>query len=228
MNYVFPTPPVPSVEVAGGQARFPVRRIFCVGRNYAEHAREMGQDPAREEPFFFTKPADAVVPDAATIPYPAATENLHHEVELVVALGAEGRDVERESALNLVYGYAIGLDLTRRDLQQAAKSKGRPWDAAKAFDQSAPCAAIRPAAEIGHPTHAAIWLTVDGELRQSADIGDMIWPVPDILSILSGLFRLLPGDLVFTGTPAGVGALLPGNKVIGGIDGLGELSISIA
>ena len=228
MDYVVPAAAIPTVAVAGQEARFPVRRIFCVGRNYAEHAREMGYDPDREPPFFFTKPADAIVPDGSEIPYPLATRDLHHEIELVVAIGAEGQEVPEAQALDLVYGYAVGIDLTRRDLQQQAKDKRRPWDASKGFDRAAPCAAIVPAAELGHPTGGAIWLKVNGETRQSGDIADMIWSVPEVIAFLSGLFRLMPGDLIFTGTPEGVGALQPGDRITGGVDGLGEIAITIA
>jgi fumarylpyruvate hydrolase len=227
VDYAFPAPPVPGIPVAGANVEFPVRRIYCVGRNYAAHAREMGFDPDREPPFFFCKPADAVVRDGATIPYALATSALEHEIELVVAIGREGREVAREAALELVYGYAVGIDLTRRDLQLAAREKGRPWDTGKAFDQSAPVGAIRRVSDVGHPAAGAIWLEVNQEPRQRADLNQLIWPVADVIAELSKLFVLAPGDLVFTGTPAGVGPVLPGDRVRGGIAGVGEISLEI-
>jgi fumarylpyruvate hydrolase len=223
MNTVFPAPPCPLVAIHGTEAVFPVHRIYCVARNYAAHAREMGMDPEREAPFFFAKPADAVVADGAPVRYPPRTRNLHHEIELVVAIGRGGREVPVERALEHVYGYAVGNDLTRRDLQTLAKNEGRPWDTAKGFDASAPIAAIRPAAAVGHPSGGAIWLEVNGQRRQSADLAELIWSVPEIIAELSTLFELAPGDLIFTGTPAGVGPLEPGDEILGGIDGLGTL-----
>jgi fumarylpyruvate hydrolase len=220
---VIAPPPRPCVAIQGSEALFPVRRIYCVARNYAAHAREMGMDPEREPPFFFAKPADAIVADGDAIPYPPRTRNLHHEIELVVAIGRGGRDVGVNHALEHVYGYAIGNDLTRRDLQTLAKNEGRPWDTAKGFDASAPVAAIRPAASLGHPARGAIWLEVNGERRQSADLDEMIWSVPEIVAELSTLFTLAPGDLIFTGTPAGVGPVVPGDELVGGIEGLGTL-----
>jgi fumarylpyruvate hydrolase len=216
-----------SVPVAGTDLEFPVHRIYCVGRNYAEHAREMGFDPVREAPFFFAKPADAVVPDGATVPYALATHNLHHEIELVVAIGQDGSHISREAALAHVYGYAAGIDMTRRDLQLAARDKGRPWDVGKGFDQSAPIAAIRRAAEIGHPVAGTIRLDVNGRTRQSADLQELIWPVPDLIVELSKLFVLRAGDLLFTGTPAGVGPVEPGDELQGAIDGVGTISLRI-
>lgn len=227
MKYVVPAPEVPSIEVAGSRARFPVRRIFCIGRNYAAHAREMGKDPDREPPFFFTKPADAVVPNGAKVAYPPLTKNLHHEIELVVALGREGRNVDEDEALGLVYGYAVGIDLTRRDLQAEAKELGRPWDIGKAFDQSAPCSAVHPVAEVGHRDSGRIWLEVNGEPRQSGYLNELIWSVPELTSILSRYFKLMPGDLIFTGTPAGVGVLKRGDHVTGGVEGVDEIAIEI-
>ena len=227
MRYAFPVPNVPSVAVAGSDVRFPVHRIYCVGRNYADHAREMGVDPEREPPFFFAKPADAVVASGARVPYPLATQNLHHEIELVVAIGREGSRIERDAALEHVYGYAVGIDLTRRDLQLAARDSGRPWEAGKGFDQSAPITAIHRSAELGHPTSGAIWLKVNDETRQSADLSHLIWSVPEIIAQLSQLFALKPGDLVFTGTPAGVGRLVPGDRVSGAIAGIDEIALDI-
>lgn len=225
---VLPLPPTPTVAVVGTDARFPVRRIFCVGRNYAAHAREMGKDPDREPPFFFTKPADAVVNSGTTIPYPPLTRNLHHEIELVVAIGEAGLDIPVEKALGHVWGYGVGIDLTRRDLQEEAKRMSRPWDWSKAFDQSAPCGPLTPVSEIGHPSSGRIWLSVNGEIRQDADLSELIWPVADVISICSRSVRLQPGDLIYTGTPAGVGTLQPGDKVEGGVDGLGTITIQIA
>jgi len=221
--YVVPLA-VPSVAVSGDAARFPVRRIYCVGFNYAEHNREMGRDPAQEPPIFFGKPADAVLADGADLPYPPRTSNLHYEAELVVAIGTAGRRIAPADALGHVYGYAVGNDWTRRDLQAAAKDKGRPWDTAKGFDGSAGIAAIHPAARIGHPRRGRIWLSVNGAQRQHADLGDMIWDVPGIIAELSTYFELRPGDLIYTGTPAGVGAVRPGDVVVAGIEGLGTLT----
>lgn len=227
MTYVIPPAAIPSVSVGGDEGRFPVRRVFCVGRNYAEHAREMGMDPTREPPFFFTKPADAVVCGGGEVPYPSRTENLHHEVELVVALGRGGRDIPQTAALQVVYGYAVGLDLTRRDLQAEARAQGRPWDTAKAFDRSAPISAIAPAARIGHPARGRIALAVNGAWRQQGDLGEMTWSVPEIIAELSTLFELAPGDLIFTGTPAGVGPLVRGDRAEAEIDGVGRLEVCI-
>jgi len=221
--FVVPAPATPSVAVVGTDARFPVRRIFCVGRNYPEHVREMGGDPSREPPIFFTKPADAIVPSGTDVPYPPRTANLHHEIELVVAIGRGGAGIAVELALGHVFGYAVGNDLTRRDLQAQAKKAGAPWDMAKGFDDAAPVSAIRSAAEIGHVGRGRIWLAVNGELRQQADVGEMIWSVPEIIAELSGYCRLAPGDLIFTGTPSGVGPLVAGDVVTGGIDGVGIL-----
>jgi fumarylpyruvate hydrolase len=227
MDTPFPAPPIPVIPVHGLAAGFPVRRIYCVGRNYADHAREMGADPTREPPFFFGKPQDAAVPGGGEVPYPPATANLHHEVELVVALGAGGRDLSVEGALTLVYGYAVGIDLTRRDLQATAKAQGQPWDMAKGFDGSAPMSPITPATVCGHPGRGSIWLQVNGVERQRGDLGDLIWSVPEVLAHLSRFVALAPGDLIFTGTPAGVGPIVPGDRVHCGIDGLGELEIRL-
>jgi fumarylpyruvate hydrolase len=227
-SYVISAPAQPSLAVAGSQERFPIRRVFCVGRNYGAHAREMGSDPNREPPFFFTKPADAVVPAGGAVPYPPATQDLHHEVELVVALGAGGTDIDPRDAMSLVWGYGVGLDLTRRDLQAVAKDAGRPWDMAKGFDASAPCSPLIPAAKLGHPQDARIWLEVNGALRQEGNLNEMIWPIPDVIAHLSRLVTLAPGDLIYTGTPAGVAALKPGDQLRGGVDGVTEFALSIA
>jgi fumarylpyruvate hydrolase len=228
MKFAFPVPEVSSVAVASSDEHFPVHRIYCVGRNYSEHVREMGHDPEREPPFFFAKPADAIVANGATISYPLATQNFHHEIELVVAIGREGVNLSPEIALEHVYGYAVGIDLTRRDLQLAARDKGRPWETGKGFDASAPVSAIRRTTDIGHPSSGSIWLKVNGETRQSSDLAELIWPVPDVIARLSTFFTLVPGDLIFTGTPAGVGPLKPGDRVVGAIAGVGELSLHIA
>ncbi len=226
-QYALPAPPQPSLAIQGSALRFAVRRIFCVGRNYAEHAREMGNDPSRDPPFFFTKPADALVADGAAIPYPPATANLHHEAELVAAIGTGGADIAEAEALPHVWGYAPGNDLTRRDLQARAKENRQPWDMAKGFDKSAVCGALVPAAECGPITRARLSLTVNGTLRQDADVADMIWPLPAIIAHLSGLVRLAPGDLIFTGTPAGVGPLLRGDLCTVAITGLGTVSVRV-
>lgn len=227
-TWVIDPPSQPGLPVMGEVALFPVRRIFCVGRNYAAHAREMGHDPDREPPFFFTKPADALVPDGATIPYPPATENLHFEAELVVAIGKTGAGIAAPNALDHVFGYAIGNDLTRRDLQAVAKKSGRPWDMAKGFDLSAPCGPVHPAARIGHPDMGRIVLSVNGEIRQDADLSDLIWSVPEVIAHLSNLVTLQPGDLIMTGTPAGVGALQKGDTCVVEIAALGRLTTHIA
>lgn len=227
VDFVLAPPTPPSLAIAGSAQRFPIRRVFCVGRNYADHAREMGSDPDREPPFFFTKPADAVVPAEGAIPYPPQTAQLHHEVELVLALGAGGADLDAAAAPACVWGLALGLDLTRRDLQEQAKRGGRPWDMAKGFDASAPCTPLRPRAGGPLPAAGAIWLDVNGQRRQTGDLAQMIWSVPEVIAHLSRLVRLAPGDLIFTGTPAGVGPLQPGDRVEAGIEGLATLRLQI-
>jgi len=232
MNYVFPPHAQAVLSVAGNDALFPVRRIFCVGRNYAEHAREMGaadQAAGLEPPFFFMKPSDALVSGAGEVAvnYPPLTGNLHHEVEMVVALGAGGANVAVDAAKGLIFGYAVGFDLTRRDLQAKAKAKGHPWDMAKGFDQSAVCSAIHPVSAVGHPAAGRIWLKVNGAIRQDGDLADMGWKVADIIANLSTMVRLEAGDLIYTGTPAGVGALLPGDVLAAGVDGVGTLNARI-
>lgn len=227
MSYVITPAPQPSVEVRGMRDRFPVRRIFCVGRNYAAHAREMGNDD-REPPFFFTKPADAIVASGSSVPYALRTQNFHHEAELVVALGSGGANIPVAKAHSVIYGYAIGIDLTRRDLQSDAKDHGRPWDTSKGFDKSAPIGAIRPVSAGGIIESARIWLSVNGKMRQDANIAEMTWKVPEIIAELSTLFEIAAGDLIYTGTPAGVGPLVRGDSVEAGIDGLDPLAIRIA
>ncbi|WP_305970617.1 MULTISPECIES: fumarylacetoacetate hydrolase family protein [unclassified Mameliella] len=227
MDYVFPPAPQASAAVEGSAARFPVRRIFCVGRNYAAHVREMGKDPDRDPPFFFTKHAGALVEHGATVPYPPETEDLHHEAELVVAIGTGGRDIAEADALSHVWGYAVGNDLTRRDLQAVAKKQGRPWDWAKDFDASAVVGPVHPVASVGHPDKGFIRLMVNGETRQDGDLAEMIWTVPEVISILSQSMKLEPGDLIMTGTPAGVGALVPGDTCEIEIEGLGRVEFAI-
>ncbi|WP_133487014.1 fumarylacetoacetate hydrolase family protein [Aliiroseovarius marinus] len=228
MTWTIPAPAQPFLPIAGSDQKFPVRRIFCVGQNYAAHAREMGSNPDRELPFFFSKPADALVADGATIPFPPGTSNLHHEVELVVAIGKGGVNIAADAALDHVWGYAVGNDLTRRDVQADAKSNGRPWDMAKGFDRSAPCGALHPVAEVGHFTKGAISLSVNGETRQNSDISDLIWPVADVIAYLSTLVELSAGDLIFTGTPENVGPLQSGDTCVAQIDGLGSVTTHIA
>jgi fumarylpyruvate hydrolase len=226
-GYVFDPPEPAYLPVAGTDHKFPVRRVFCVGRNYAAHAREMGGDPNREPPFFFTKPADAVVIDGADTAYPASTSNLNHEMELVIAIGTGGAEIAPAQALDHVFGYAAGIDLTRRDLQDQAKETRRPWDMSKGFDHSAPIGEIRPVAQAGHPAAGRIVLTVNGEMRQQGDLADQIWPVPDIIAALSRLVRLAPGDLIFTGTPDGVGRIEKGDVLEGDIQGVGKVKTRI-
>lgn len=216
-----------SVAIADSDRRFPVRRIFCIGRNYAAHAREMGGDPDREPPFYFNKAADTVVASGSVVDYPPRTDDLQHEIELVAAIKKDGRNISVGHAEEHVFGYAVGIDLTRRDLQAQAKASGWPWDVAKNFDQSAPVGAIHAASAIGHPGRGRIWLAVNDEIRQDGNLDEMIWTVPQLLAEISTYCALAAGDLVFTGTPAGVGRLVPGDKVTGGIEGVGEIGIEI-
>ena len=226
-EFVIPSTPQATVAVAGTDARFPVRRIFCVGRNYVAHVREMGNDE-RDPPFFFTKPADALVDSGTVMPFPVATDDLHHEAELVVAIHKGGANISVDDALDHVWGYAAGVDLTRRDLQAAAKKAARPWDMSKGFDQSAPCGPLHPASEVGHLSQGHIRLNVNGEVRQDGDLNEMIWNVPETVSYLSGLLTLAPGDLIYTGTPAGVSALTPGDTCTVEIAGLTPLVFTIS
>ncbi|MBO0663164.1 fumarylacetoacetate hydrolase family protein [Jiella sp. MQZ9-1] len=216
----------PSLPIRGRAETFPVRRIYCVGRNYADHAVEMGHDPDKEPPFFFQKNPDNLV-TTGTFPYPPATNDVHHEIELVVALAKGGTDIPAASALNAVFGYAIGLDMTRRDLQGEAKKLGRPWATGKAFEHSAPISDIVPVATIGHPAAGAISLSINGETRQSGDLAQMIWKTAEVIAHLSGLFELAPGDLIMTGTPAGVGPVARGDRLVGAIEGLGTLAVTV-
>lgn len=225
--YVFDAPKQASLAVQGSEDRFPVRRIFCVGRNYEAHAREMGNDPDREPPFFFTKPADAVVDTPCTIAYPPLTSDLHYEIELVIAIGKGGSDIAAADVMDHVWGASVGIDLTRRDLQAEAKQTRRPWDWAKAFDQSAPIAAIKPIKTVPSVETARIWLAVNGEVKQDADLADLIWSVREHIATLSQGMALAPGDIIMTGTPAGVGAVVPGDVITGGVDGIAELQVTI-
>ena len=225
-SFVIPAPKQPSIAVAGDSQSFPVRRIWCVGRNYLEHIREMGNDE-RALPFFFAKHADMIEPDGATIPYPPLTKDLHHEVELIVAMKSGGLNIAAEKAHEHIYGYGVGIDLTRRDLQLAARKKERPWEVGKSFDHSAPCGALQPAAKIGHPARGRIWLSVNGTERQKGDLAELIWSVPEIIEKLSEQVALGAGDIIMTGTPAGVAALSPGDKIECGVDGIGTLKVAI-
>jgi fumarylpyruvate hydrolase len=231
MTYVVEPQAVTALQIYGSDDTFPVRRVYCVGRNYAAHAREMGFDPDREPPFFFCKPADSVVPvqpgQTLELQYPRETSNYHYEIELVVAIGKGGRDISPEQASEHVWGYAVGLDMTRRDLQMKMREMGRPWEIGKAFDQSAPIGPLTPAAAVTHPQSEAIWLQVDGEDKQRSTIDKLIWSVPETISYLSRFFDLQPGDLIMTGTPEGVGAVVAGELMTGGVDNLGELSVRI-
>jgi fumarylpyruvate hydrolase len=223
---VIPALPQPSLPVQGEAGVFPVRRIWCVGRNYLEHIREMGNDE-RDPPFFFAKHADMLAPDGAVIPYPPLTQDMHHEVELVVAMKSGGLNIPTDKALDHVYGYAVGIDLTRRDLQLASRKMQRPWEVGKSFDHSAPCSAIQPASKIGHPAKGKIWLSVNGTERQTGDLSELIWNVPEIIWKLSQQVELAAGDIIMTGTPAGVAAVVAGDKIECGVDGVGTLKVSI-
>ena len=218
--------PTPSLPVEGSDARFPVGRIYCVGRNYAEHAREMGHDPDREPPFFFMKAANSIVDSGATVGYPVGTKDVHHEIEMVVAIHKGGKNIPVEKALEHVWGYAVGLDMTRRDIQGEAKKMGRPWEMGKSFDESAPVSALKPASVIGHPSKGAIWLKVNGAIKQQGDLAMQIWSVPEQINYLSNLITLQPGDLIFSGTPAGVGPIKAGDKLEGHVDGVGDLVVT--
>ncbi len=225
-KFVIDIGPPPSLEVAGTDARFPVGRIYCVGRNYADHAREMGHDPDREPPFFFMKAANSVVKNGATIDYPVGTKDVHHEIELVVAIGKGGKNIPVDKALDHVWGYGVGLDMTRRDIQGEAKKMGRPWEMGKSFDESAPVSALVPASKIGHPAKGGIWVKVNGQVKQEGDLAMQIWNVQEQIAYLSNLITLQPGDLIFSGTPAGVGPVKAGDKLEGHVDGVGELSVT--
>jgi fumarylpyruvate hydrolase len=226
MQYVIDAPKQAAIDVVGTDAKFPVRRIWCVGRNYADHAREMGHDPSREPPFFFQKPSDSVVPSGSTIAYPSMTKDLHHEIELVVCIGKGGRNIPLDQALDHVYGYALGLDMTRRDLQSEAKKLARPWEMGKSFDESCPITAVQPAAKIGHPKSGAIWVKVNGVTKQTGDLNQQIWQIDEAISYLSQYVALEPGDIIMNGTPAGVGPCQVGDTLTGHCDHVGDISIT--
>lgn len=226
MSYVFPPPPRVAVPIAGSALLFPVRRVYCVGRNYADHAAEMGAD-LREPPFFFAKPSDALVPGGGDVPYPPATANLQHEVELVVALAHGGADIDAAAALDCVFGYAVGIDFTRRDIQLRAREKNHPWDMGKGLDHGAPISALQPVAAVGHPAAGAVTLAVNGQRRQNGNLAQMIWPVAEVIAHLSRLVRLAPGDLIYTGTPAGVSTVVRGDTLDCAIAGVGELRVTL-
>jgi len=226
-KYVIDPPRLAALPVRGTDALFPVRRIYCVGRNYAAHAIEMGHDPNKEPPFFFQKNPDNIILSGAPFPYPPKTSDVHFEIEMVVALGKGGKDIPVDQALDHIFGYGVGLDMTRRDLQAEAKRLGRPWEIAKAFEDSAPCSPLVPAARIGHPDRGAIWLDVNGERRQQGDLSQMIWKVPEMIAYLSDYFELAAGDLIMSGTPAGVGPVARGDRLHGHIDGIGELTLRV-
>jgi fumarylpyruvate hydrolase len=226
LNFIFPLEQV-SLPIVGNEKRFPVRRIYCVGRNYLDHIRETAGADEREPPFFFQKPTDAILANGSEFPYPPQSEKTHHEIELVVAIGTGGKEIKTENALDHVYGYTVGIDMTRRDLQSKAKEMRRPWEAGKSFDRAAPCSAIVPAADIGHPDSSRIWLAVNDEIRQDGNLAQQIWNVSESIAHLTKLFELVPGDLIMTGTPAGVGSVNPGDKITGGIDGIADIAITV-
>lgn len=225
-NFVIKPPAIATLPVVGSDRLFPVHRVYCVGRNYAAHAVEMGHDPDKEPPFFFQKNPDNLDP-SGQFPYPPASSDVHHEIEMLVALKSGGKDIPLEKALDSVYGYGVALDMTRRDLQGKAKEMGRPWEVGKAFEASAPCGALVPAEKIGHPSQGAVWLDVNGERKQTGDLNQMIWKVPEMISYLSGLFTLMPGDVILSGTPSGVGAVNRGDVLRGHVEGIGEIEVRV-
>jgi fumarylpyruvate hydrolase len=227
-DYVINPTPIPTMPVAGTDAVFPVHRIYCVGRNFADHAVEMGHDPNKEPPFFFQKNPDTLVPPGRDFPYPSESKDVHHEIELIVALHKGGTNIPVESAMEHVFGYGVGLDMTRRDLQGEAKKAGRPWETGKAFEASAPCSVLHPVSKVGHPDAGAIWLKVNGELRQNGDLNQMLWKVPEMIAYLSRLFELRAGDLIFAGTPAGVGAVVRGDEMVGHVEGVDSITVKVA
>jgi fumarylpyruvate hydrolase len=228
MAYVITPPSIPTLPVRGSDDLFPIHRIYCVGRNYAAHAREMGHDPDRELPFFFQKNPDTIVPNGGNFPYPDKSIDVHFEMELVVALSKGGKDIEEVDVMDCIFGYAVGLDMTRRDLQGQAKRLGRPWEVGKAFENSAPCSEIVPAAQVSGLKNARIWLDINGENQQNGNINQLIWSIPETISYLSGLFTLAPGDLIYSGTPSGVGAIVRGDVMKGAVEGVGEITIKVS
>jgi fumarylpyruvate hydrolase len=226
--WVFDPEPRPSLAVRASSARYPVRRIYCIGRNYLAHIREMGEADERDPPIFFQKPPDSIVEEGAPVPYPSATADYQYEAELVVAIGKAGENITAQQAREHIFGYAVGLEMTRRDLQRAAAKAGHPWENGKAFDHSSPCSAIVPAATSGHPESGALRLSVNGELKQQTDLSQLIWNVPEIIANLSRLYRLMPGDLIYTGTPDGVGPVLPGDRLEASVEGVGEFRAVIS
>lgn len=227
MSFAIPQPTPVVLEVTDSNDEYPVRRIYCVGRNYLDHIRETAGADEREPPFFFQKPTDAILHNGGEFPYPPQSNKVHHEIELVVAIGKQGKDIPVDKALDYIFGYGVGIDMTRRDLQGVAKEMRRPWETGKAFDHSAPCTKITPVSKIGHPDSGRIWLKVNDEIRQDGDLNQQIWNVPESISYLSGLFELIPGDLIMTGTPAGVGPVSPGDVIQSGIDGIDELTVKV-
>jgi fumarylpyruvate hydrolase len=228
MAYIINQPAVSSIPIRGSDDFFPIHRIYCVGRNYADHAREMGHDPDREPPFFFQKNADSIIPDGGNFPYPDKSKDVHFEIELVIALSKGGKDIEEADAMSCIFGYAVGLDMTRRDLQSVAKKSGRPWEVGKAFEHSAPCGEVVPAAQVRGLENARIWLDVNGKTRQDGNINQLIWNIPETITHLSGLFTLAPGDLIYSGTPSGVGAIVQGDIMKGSVEGIGEITIYVS
>jgi fumarylpyruvate hydrolase len=227
MTYIITPPAIAALPVRGSDKLFPIHRIYCVGRNYAAHAREMGHDPDRELPFFFQKNPDTIIPDGGNFPYPDKSKDVHFEIELVIALAKGGKDIREADAMRCVFGYAVGLDMTRRDLQAVAKKSGRPWEVGKAFENSAPCGGVVPITQIRGLESARIWLDVNGKTRQDGNINQLIWSIPETISYLSGLFTLAPGDLIYTGTPSGVGAIIKGDVMKGAVEGVGEITINV-
>ena len=228
MAYIITPQSIPTLPIRGSKDLFPVHRIYCVGRNYAAHAREMGHDPDREPPFFFQKNPDTIVPNGGRFPYPDKSEDVHFEIELVIALSKGGKDIEEVDAMDCIFGYAVGLDMTRRDLQGLAKKLGRPWEVGKSFENSAPCGEIVPVTQVSGLKNARIWLNVNGQIRQDGNINQLIWNIPETISYLSGLFTLAPGDLIYSGTPAGVGAIVRGDVMTGAVEGVGEITINVS
>ena len=227
MAYIITPRSIPTLPVRGSDSLFPIHRIYCVGRNYAAHTREMGHDPDREPPFFFQKNPDTIVPSGGNFPYPDKSNDVHFEIELVIALSKGGKDIKETDAADYIFGYAVGLDMTRRDLQGLAKKSGRPWEVGKAFENSAPCGEIVPVAEVSGLKNARIWLDVNGEIRQNGNINQLIWSIPEIISYLSGFFTLAPGDLIYSGTPSGVGAIEKGDVMKGTVEGISEITINV-